>query len=93
VPFNGQHLHFANLDEGSTFAVYSPFGMDSQQNLSFRAVTSCIIYKLSVTEDLPAMAKTNNQISLLIKTMRAKVQGGISTEFDFFRRMRPLDVA
>ena len=51
VPYNNKFYFFDFLPPGSCFSVFSPFGLDVQQVLNFRAKTSCVIETINVKKD------------------------------------------
>jgi len=51
VPYKSDYYHFDYLPPGSCFSVFSPFGLDVQQVLNFRAKTKCVIETINVKKD------------------------------------------
>jgi len=51
VPYNNKNITFDFLPPGSCFSVFSPFGLEVQQILNFRAKTNCVIETINVKKN------------------------------------------
>ena len=80
----GGNIYLDWLNEGSCFCTYTGFNKDIYQLVNFKALSTCVIETISISE-LRELEKNHLELRDILKQMEIEILNGEKSNLDYFR--------